>query len=305
MKVFRHHIAFLLTAIFASFTTPSVPSTPTATRLYYWHEGIKIHFNDLGAGRPVLFLHGFGASLDTWRFIAEDLKKEHRLILVDLKGHGFSDRPRDSHYSLIDHAEIVTGLMEHLRLSDVILVGHSLGSVAAIVTALKAQESSNATVSGLVLITGSLDPGTLPLFLKLLRLPIIGWLTMKLTTASFRTRLALRKSVYEKDKITDSWVELYAKYQRIAGTDYALLKTAEQMIPPNSSQLKQDVQRLRIPVLNILGEHDEIIPRESGKEVCRLLPRCAQIIVQGVGHIPHEEKPEEIIHLLREFLRGP
>jgi pimeloyl-ACP methyl ester carboxylesterase len=243
--------------------------------------------------------------MDTWRFIVEDLKKDHRLILVDLKGHGFSDKPRDARYSLQDHAEIVTGLIEHLRLSQVILVGHSLGSVTAVVTALRAQQSSKTKVSGVVLIAGSLDPGTLPHFLRLLRLPIFGWLTMKLTTASFRTRLALRKSIYEKDKITDSWVELYAKYQRITGTEYALLKTVEQMIPQNSSRLKEDVRTLRIPVLNILGEHDEIIPRESGEGVCRLLPRCTRVVVEGVGHIPHEEKPTEIIQLLRDFLHGP
>lgn len=298
-------IAFLLTAVVTSCSAPLSPPTPPPSSTYYRHEGINIHLKDVGTGRPILFLHGFGASLDTWRLIVEDLKKEHRLILVDLKGHGFSDRPRDSGYSLEDDAEIVIGLIEHLRLSQVILVGHSLGAVIAVVTALKAQQSHRSSVSGLVLIGGSLDPGTLPSFLKLLRFPILGWLTMKLTTAPFRTRLALRKSVYGKDKITDSWVELYAQYQRMPGTDYALLKTAEQMIPQNFPQLKQDVRRLQIPVLNILGEHDEIIPRESGEGVCRILPRCGHIMVGGVGHIPHEEKPEEVIHLLRDFLRRP
>ena len=274
-----------------------------AGKTYLYEEG-RIHFKDIGRGRPIVFIHGFGASTDTWRFLVDDLKDDYRLVLPDLKGHGFSDRPRDSMYSLADHAAAVLGLMDHLGLSNAVLVGHSLGSAIALLVALRAREPSTDNVSAIVLITGSLDPEQLPLFLKLFRLPVFGWVVMKLTTASFRTRLALRKSVYDKERITDSWVELYAKYQRIPGTDYALLKIAEQMIPQDASQLKEEVRKLKIPVLSVLGEHDEVISRESGEEVCKVLPRCSTVIVDGVGHIPHEEKPENVIPLLKDFIRG-
>lgn len=278
--------------------TQSVPDT------FYDHQGVKIHFEDIGKGRPIVFIHGFGASIDTWRFIVDDLKDDYRLVLLDLKGHGYSDRPCDSRYSLEDHAEIVLGLMEHLGLTRAVVVGHSLGSVLAVTAALKGQKISTDLISGLVLLAGSLDPQSLPFFLRLLRFPPAGWLMMKLTSASFRTRMVLRKSVYEKEKVTESLVELYAKYQRIPGTDCALLKTAEQMVPHDASQLKEEVRKLKIPVLNILGEHDEVISRENGEEVCKVLPRCSTVIVDGVGHIPHEEKPENVIPLLKDFIRG-
>jgi len=270
----------------------------------YYHEGVGIHFTEVGRGRPVVFIHGFGASMDTWRFLADGLKEEYRLVFLDLKGHGYSDRPHDSRYSLQDHAEIVLGLMEHLRLSNVVLVGHSLGSAIALLVALKAQKISPKKVSGIVLLAGSVDPEKLPLFLRLLRFPIFGWLVMKLTTASFRTRLALKRSFYKQEQVTDSLVELYAKYQRIPGTDYTLLKTAEDFVPADSSQLRNDLQKLQIPVLNIAGAHDEIIPKATAEEVCRLLPRCRLAVVEGVGHVPHEESPEKVIPLLRNFLRS-
>lgn len=268
----------------------------------YEHEGVKIHFMEIGRGRPIVFIHGFGASIDTWRFVVDDLKDDYRLILLDLKGHGHSDRPHDSKYSLRDHAAIVSGLMDHLGLSNAVLVGHSLGSVIALVAAMRAREFSADKVSAIVLIAASLEPERLPLFLRLLRVPLFGWLAMKLTTASFRTRLALRKSVYDKEKITDSWVELYATYQRIPGSEYALLKTAEQMVPQDSSQLKEGLRKLKVPVLSILGEHDEVIPKESGEAVCKVLPQCTTAMVDGVGHIPHEEKSDKVVRLLREFL---
>lgn len=268
----------------------------------YFHSGTKIHFNDLGKGRPMLFIHGFGASIDTWRFIVDPLKNDYRLILIDLKGHGYSDRPRDSRYSLEDQAEIVTGLMRYLKLSEVAVVGHSLGAAIAVLAALKAQKSSGPRIPGIVLLAGSLNPERLPLFLRLLRFSLIGWPIIKLTPASFRTRMVLRKSVYDKGKITEPWVELYAKYQRIPGTDYALLETARQMIPPDPFRLREEARSLEIPVLNILGEHDEVIPREIGEGTCRLLPRCTTAVVEGVGHIPHEEEPAKVIPLIRDFV---
>jgi pimeloyl-ACP methyl ester carboxylesterase len=196
------------------------------------------------------------------------------------------------------------GLVEHLKLSNVVLVGHSLGSVIALFAALKTQKISPDKVSGIVLLAGSLDPENLPLFLRLLRSPIFGWLVMKLSSASFRTRLVLKKAFYDHEKVTDSLVELYAKYQRIPGTDYALLKTAEQMIPQDSSQLRQELRTLQIPVLNIAGEHDEIISRASTEEVCRVLPRCSLVVVEGVGHVPHEEAPQKIVSVLKDFMAG-
>lgn len=293
----------------AALVTVASYSTPVETRIEgrsptnsYEHEGVKIHFKDIGEGRPIVFIHGFGASIDTWRFIVDDLKQDYRLVLVDLKGHGYSDRPPDSKYSIQDHAEIVLGLMEHLELIRAVVVAHSLGSVIAVTAALKAQRNTADLISGLFLLTASLDPESLPLFLKLLGFPPTGWLIMKLTTASFRTRLALRKSVYDKQKITDFWVELYAKYQRIPGTDHAFRETAARMVPQDSSQLKDELRKLKLPVLSILGEHDEVIPKESGEAVCQVLPQCTTVIVDGVGHIPHEEKSEKVVRLLREFL---
>ena len=275
---------------------------PDVRSTYYSHNGVKIYFKNVGAGRPLVFLHGFGASLDTWRFIVEAFKGEYRLVLLDLKGHGFSDRPHDEQYSVQDHAQVVLGLVNYLGLKNLVIVGHSYGSAVALATALEAQKSSPDIVSGLVLIAGSADANNLPFFLRLLRIPLIGWLSVKLTSASFRTRLMLKRAYYDDDKITDSLVELYAQYQRIPGTDYALRKTAEQIVPSDFLRLKGELGKLEIPVINLWGEHDEVIPRAAAESVCTLLPRCLFVTLEGVGHMPQEETPEKVGALLKDFL---
>ncbi len=297
-------ISILLAVTSISCSTSLQHYTSAVPSAYYLHDGVKIHFKQMGTGRPVIFLHGFGTSLDTWRFVVETLEDEYRLVLVDLKGHGLSDRPRDEMYAAQDHARVVQGLIDYLGLDNVMIVGHSFGSVVGLAAALHAQrDGSSGVIAALVLIAGSVDAENVPFVLRLLRTPILGWLSLKLTSASFRTRLMLKHAYYEDSKVTDSLVELYARYQSIPGTDYALIKTAEQLVPVDISQSKRDVSRLEIPVMNIWGERDGIIPRAAAESICQLVPRCELVTIEGIGHIPQEESPEKVISLLRDFLR--
>ena len=268
----------------------------------YVHDGVRIHFRDRGAGNPIVFIHGFGASLDTWRYLEDGLKSNHRIVSLDLKGHGYSERPLDDRYSLQDHAAVVLGLVDHLKLENAVLVGNSLGCAIALMAALNAQQKSSTTVAAMVLIAGSLDGDNLPFYLRVLRLPMIASIAAKLTPASFGTRLILKRAYYDDEKVTDSLVELYAKYQRIPGTEHALITTARQMIPADISGLRDALKKLEIPTLNIIGKHDQIISRESAEGVCQILPRCKDITIDEAGHVPHEEKPQETIALLKDFL---
>jgi pimeloyl-ACP methyl ester carboxylesterase len=294
----------LATVFLATCSAPTQAPAPSSRERFYYHNGVKIRFTDTGRGGAVVFIHGFGASLETWRYIAADLEINHRLIALDLKGHGFSDRPPDDKYSLHDHAEIVLGLIRHLNLKEVILVGHSFGSVVAVATALQATESPMPRISGLVVIGGALEPEHLPIFLKLLRAPLVGWLSVKLTTASFRTRVMLRRAFYDDTKVTNAIVELYAGFQRIPGTEQAMVATAGHMVPENLPMLRNKLATLRIPVLNLWGERDVVVKRPGAESVCKLLARCRLVVIPDSGHVPQEETPDKIVPLLREFLDG-
>lgn len=301
---FGKYVLLLLTlGIPGGCSTPLPPGVPTNPLAHsYVHDGTSIHYKDVGAGRAVVFIHGFGASLEVWRQMEDALKDEYRLVLFDLKGHGYSARPHDDRYSLKDHAAVVLGLLEHLKLDNVVLVGHSYGCAVALMASLQAQESFSGKVSGLVLIAGSIDPENLPFYLRLLRLPVIGWVTANLTPVDIGTRRILKRAYHDDERVTESLIERYAKYQRIAGSAHALLTTARQMVPPDFSALRQELQSLKLPVLKIIGKYDEIISPDSGKALCRILPNCRAVIIDDVGHVPHDEKPGETIPLVRDFI---
>jgi pimeloyl-ACP methyl ester carboxylesterase len=302
-KLCSRYVAFVVMSLLLICSRVFSAQIPTeAIANSYVHNGVRIHFRDRGAGNPLVFIHGFGASLDTWRYLEDGLKNDYRIVSLDLKGHGYSERPVDDRYSLQDHAAVVLGLIDHLKLDKVVLVGNSLGCAVALMAALSAQQESTATVVAMVLIAGSLDGDNLPFYLRLLRLPMIASIAAKLTPASFGTRLILKRAYYDDDKVTDSLVELYAKYQRIPGTEHALITTARQMIPADVLALREALKKLQISTLNIIGKHDQIISQESAEAVCQILPRCRAVLIDEVGHVPHEEKPEKVLSLLNEFL---
>jgi pimeloyl-ACP methyl ester carboxylesterase len=82
-----------------------------------------------------------------------------------------------------------------------------------------------------------------------------------------------------------------------------LIKSAEQLVPVDISRSKRDLAGLEIPVMNIWGEHDLIIRRTAAESVCQLFRRCELVTIEGIGHIPQEESPEQVIRILRDFLR--
>jgi pimeloyl-ACP methyl ester carboxylesterase len=269
------------------------------------YKGSGIHFRSLGQGLPLIFIHGLGASMDTWRLLVKDLRDEFRLVFLDLRGHGYSARPRDSRYSIQDHADAVFGLMEHLGLKSAVLVGHSLGSGVALLTALNELSRPTRLVSKLVLLAGSAHPEQLHFFGRWLRVPVIAWLATTLIPATLITRMALRHAFYDHAKVTDSLIELYAKYQRIPGTLYALMWTVRNFIAADIDFVRRSLRQIQIPVLNILGEYDRIVPRSTAEALCNLLPQCSLEIIDGVGHVPQEESPETVAELIRKFVLAP
>lgn len=89
---------------------------------YYYNDSEYINYTVIGSGDTTLvMLHGFGASLQNWRDISSSLIKEGiKLLMVDLKGSGFSSKPNESNYSMVEHARIVQSLIEELALKNIL-----------------------------------------------------------------------------------------------------------------------------------------------------------------------------------------
>ena len=120
----------------------------------------SLRYHDIagvGNGPPLVFIHGLGcaSSCDYPTVAADPALSARRLLLIDLLGSGFSDRPSDFGYSIGDHARTVAELVRHLNLNSIDLFGHSMGGAIAITTAHLLADR----VEHLVLSEPNLDPG--------------------------------------------------------------------------------------------------------------------------------------------------
>ncbi len=89
--------------------------------------GIRMHYRDGGRGKPILFVPGYSATVDTWNYAVLDLHGRYRCICVDLRGHGESDKPY-SEYTYDEMCGDLQAFVETLDLKDVTLVGWSMGA---------------------------------------------------------------------------------------------------------------------------------------------------------------------------------
>lgn len=103
-------------------------------------DGVSIAFEDLGHGEPLVLLHGVTESRETWHeagYVEQFLQRERRLILVDCRGHGRSGKPHDpAAYSGRRRAADIIAVLDHAGIRRAALVGHSMGGVIALATAM-------------------------------------------------------------------------------------------------------------------------------------------------------------------------
>lgn len=95
---------------------------------YFDHDGCQLHYEEYGKGAPVLLVHGLGSSTRDWEYQLPELAAHYRVVAIDIRGHGRSDKPRER-YSIAGFAEDVAALIEHLGLGRVHLVGISMGGM--------------------------------------------------------------------------------------------------------------------------------------------------------------------------------
>ncbi|SEI24310.1 alpha/beta fold hydrolase [Pseudomonas asplenii] len=95
---------------------------------YFEHDGCRLHYEEHGQGTPLLLVHGLGSSGQDWELQVPVLAEHYRLIVVDLRGHGRSDKPRER-YSIAGFTADIVALIEHLQLGPTHLVGLSMGGM--------------------------------------------------------------------------------------------------------------------------------------------------------------------------------
>jgi len=261
-------------------------------------DGTRIRYIDVGRGAPVVFLHGLGASMYAWRRnLAAVAAAGFRVIAFDNRGFGLSDKP-PAPYDNAAYARLAIALMDSLRLTDAVLVGHSMGGAIAAQVAIEYP----ARVRGLVLV-GSAGLGARePLLFRVARWPVLGPAALALRGRGFTARL-LRSAYFDPGKVTEADVDQY--YAPVAQPEYgrALRGVLQQF---RFTALEGRLDRIAAPTLVLWGEEDRWVPMGLGRALAAGITRSAFVSVPHAGHSVQEEAPDEVNHLVIRFLKdGP
>jgi len=262
---------------------------------------VSLYKEVYGAGDPILCLHGLGANIYSWRHFIAPFSQNNKLILVDFKGCGRSPKPLDMRYSIDDKVEDIYNLILEENLTNLTLVGNSLGGAIALLVAIRLGKQQPGRLAKLVLIDSAGDKGTLPAHLKLLRSPL-GTFIIYLAPSKLAALMTLRMCYYDRKRITTEHVKAYAAPLANRGGRHALLHTARQCIPANADELIAQVATINVPTFILWGREDKVIPLKVGQLLHQLIPNSTLEVIDHCGHIPQEEKPEETISRISRFL---
>src|SRR3954451_21926756 len=254
------------------------------------------------AGAPaIVLIHGFASSLHWWDKMTPLLDKDHRVIRLDLLGHGGSEKPK-SGYSIEAQASLVDLALRRLHVQKALVVGHSMGADVAL--ALAKQDRS--LVRGIVNVdeAPSADYGDLGFTAQLGFVPVVGE-AIYTTVPDSQIKDGLQVAFAKGYEVPQQFVEDFKKMTHTAYTHSA----SENFDFLDREHLDQRVRDLGIPVLVIYGSEDRLSkPVSKAAATFRRVPGVKVVIVKGAGHSPHVEKPQQTAKLVLSFdrsLNGP
>ena len=257
----------------------------------------------MGRGPDVLLLHGLGGTRASLFETAATLSRSYRVHAPDLPGFGSSSKPSLGGYNARWFAEIMFGLMDQLEIPGAHVVGNSMGGRVAIEMGLNEPDrigSLGLLCPAVAWIRRGLHP-----IVRLLR-PEFG-----LLPHTFRRSVVASQfwsMFHDRDLIDPAVADLVVdEFQRIyhtAGARYALLASARNIYleaPFGRHGFYRRLSELQPPALFVWGSHDRLVPPAFSRHVRKWLPQAEQVTIEGCGHVPQVERPEETNALLLSF----
>lgn len=263
---------------------------------YLTVEGARVRYLDVGEGPPVVLLHGFASSIENWTAVIPALKGKHRVLAVDLKGFGWTDRPVGD-YSPKAQASLVRAVMKERGIDQAAIVAHSWGSSVALAFALAYPEAT----TRIALYDAWVYESQLPSMFQLARAKGVGeFLFSAFYSERAEERLAL--GFYDPEIIPEKLVEDVERAMERPGTRAAALEAVRGM---DFTEAELQYGAITRPTLLLWGREDVVTPVHIGERLVRQLPNARLVVYPRCGHFPMIEAIAASNRELLTFLEGP
>jgi 4,5:9,10-diseco-3-hydroxy-5,9,17-trioxoandrosta-1(10),2-diene-4-oate hydrolase len=255
--------------------------------------GAQVAYTDVGAGSPVVWLHGSGPGATGMSNFGGNLPAfgNYRNIVVDLPGWGSSPRPVTDEPLIFDAAERVCGVMTALGIERAHVVGNSYGGAVAMRIAMRHPDR----VDRLVLMApGGVLPADAPPW------PVGLDRLFAYMAADKPSREAMaefvRLMVFDESLATESLID--ERYES------SLRAHPELPIPPNFGDLTPDLHLVAAPTLLVWGREDQTVPLAWASKILEGIPDAQLRVLPHCRHWVQYERALEFNHIVSEFLRG-
>jgi pimeloyl-ACP methyl ester carboxylesterase len=266
---------------------------------------VRLHVVEAGRGRPIVLLHGIGGSAYSFRYMIPSLARTNRVVAIDLKGFGRSDKPLDAGYAVADHARHVAAVMDRLGLRDTIIVGHSFGGAVALHLAVTRGRRDPGFMSRLVLMGAPAFHQPLALNQRLLATPLLPYAALSILPPILATRRGLDAWPRATPPPTDEDAMIYAEPLFEVGGRHALIATTRLIAAGAGEAMIGHYPSVRQQALLIWCRNDPTVPVETGLRLVQALPRARLSLIDACAHAPNEEAPQRTLALIRAFLARP
>ncbi|HLY31815.1 MAG TPA: alpha/beta hydrolase, partial [Ktedonobacterales bacterium] len=288
-------------------TQPVKPTTPGAQRgtvrsihytLRYLAQNIE-----RGPRGAIVLLHDLPGGAFVWESALPQLAETGRAVYAfDMLGYGQSDHPWPSDTTIWGHADCLLYAFQALGLHEITLVGFGVGGSVAQTLATRLFQDG---VAKLALIntyayTHAFAPNwPLPEMEKHQDPELAHTISVEQTQSELRQALPLGAA----KGLSGARVDTYASEWNSVTGKFLLMQHVRSMIPLYSNSVASDVTKLRIPMLVIWGERDEVTPLTLGQRLARETSDARLEVVSGAGHMILDDAPDQVARLLAEFAR--
>lgn len=256
-------------------------------------DGTRVRYVDIGEGPPVVLVHGFASSIENWLSVMPALLKHHRVIALDLRGFGWTDRPV-ADYSPAAQAKLLRALLAERGVEKATIIGHSWGCSIALAYALEYPQLTER----LALYDAWVYESQLPSMFHLARARGLGEVLFGLFyNQQGEERLAL--GFYDPEVLTEKLAEDVEHYFGNPGTTYAALEAVRGM---RFDEMAPRYHTITAPTLLLWGREDVVSPVSVGERLLRELPNSKLVIYPRCGHFPMFEAAAQSTRDLLAFL---
>jgi magnesium chelatase accessory protein len=261
--------------------------------------GLRWHLQRSGPTHApkVLLLHGTGAATHSWRGLAPLLAGAFDVVAPDLPGHGFTAMPRESGLSLPAMARSVGVLLRTLGASPALIVGHSAGAAIGARMALDGLASPRALIAlnGAFVAFGGL-PGRI--FSPAAQVLAGTRLAPRLIARMAGGPAVLGRLLQGTGSSIDAAGR--AAYARLAASPGHVAGALGMMARWDLAPLERELPRLDCDLVLVVGADDPMVPPAQSDRILGRVPRATRVVLPGLGHLAHEERPDLVADLILE-----